>query len=123
MTLTDDAASFLAEYEARTNAQDIGPWSELIAEDATYWFTSGSHVGKQAVVEAVAHNFGLIEDETYRISDAEWIHRGPDLAVVRYRFDWHGVVRGQPAAGNGRGTNVMTRTRGRWQMVHEHLSS
>lgn len=123
MSLTDDAASFLAEYERRTNAHDVDAWADLIAEDATYWFTNGSHVGKRAVVDAVAYNFRAIEDETYRISEIEWVHRADDVAVVRYRFDWHGVIDGHAASGNGRGTNVMLRRDGRWQMTHEHLSA
>lgn len=117
-----DAVSFLAEYERRTNAHDIDAWVELIAEDATYWFTNGSHVGKQAVVDAVAHNFRVIEDETYRISDVEWVHQGDDIAVVCYRFDWHGTHSGKPASGSGRGTNVMVCRGGHWEMTHEHLS-
>ena len=103
MNLSDDAVSFLAEYERRTNAHDIEAWGELIAEDATYWFTNGTHVGKRAVIEAVAHNFRVIEDETYRISDVEWVHLADDVAVVRYRFDWRGIHDGQPARGSGRG--------------------
>ncbi|SKA80846.1 protein of unknown function [Agreia bicolorata] len=123
MSLTDDATSFLAEYERRTNAHDIDAWSELIAGDATYWFTNGTHVGKRAIVDAVAYNFRVIEDETYRISDVEWVHRADDIAVVRYRFSWAGLQDGQPASGSGRGTNVMSRRDGRWQMTHEHLSA
>ncbi|KJC63549.1 YybH family protein [Agreia bicolorata] len=123
MSLTADADSFLAEYERRTNAHDIDAWSELIAEDATYWFTNGTHVGKRAIVDAVAYNFRVIEDETYRISDVEWVHRADDIAVVRYRFNWTGLQNGQPASGSGRGTNVMSRRDGRWQMTHEHLSA
>ncbi|MCN0154493.1 nuclear transport factor 2 family protein [Salinispora arenicola] len=30
---------------------------------------------------------------------------------------------GQPRSGGGRGTNVLARRDGSWQMVHEHLSS
>lgn len=117
-----DAASFLTEYERRTNAHDIDTWAELIAEDATYWFTNGTHVGKQAIVDAVAYNFRVIQDEIYSIANIEWVHQGDDIAVVRYRFSWHGMQDGQPASGNGRGTNVMTCRDGRWMMTHEHLS-
>jgi ketosteroid isomerase-like protein len=123
MSLTEDAVSFLAEYERRTNAHDIDSWAKLVAEDATYWFTNGTHVGKQAIVDAVASNFRAIEDETYRISEIEWVYRTDDVAVVRYRFHWHGIIDGQPASGNGKGTTVMLRRDGRWQMTHEHLSA
>jgi uncharacterized protein (TIGR02246 family) len=122
MSRIDDPVTFLKEYEQRTNAHDVGAWSELIADDATYWFTNGTHVGKQAIVDAVAYNFRVITEETYRISDVEWVHSGDDVAVVRYRFDWVGIQDGRTARGSGRGTNVMSRREGHWLMTHEHLS-
>lgn len=73
-------------------------------------------------MDAVAHDFRVIEDEVYRISGVEWVHEGEDVAVVRYVFSWHGTVDGRPASGSGRGTNVMSRRDGRWQMIHEHVS-
>lgn len=122
MSATGDATAFLAEYERRTNSHDVDSWSDLVADDATYWFTNGSHVGKAAIVAAVAHNFRVIENEVYRISEVEWVVQTTDLAVVRYRFSWHGIQAGKPSSGDGRGTNVMVRREDHWQMMHEHLS-
>lgn len=122
MTISGDATQFLDEYARRTNAHDVDAWSELIADEATYWFTNGTHRGKSAVVAAVAHNFRVIEDEVYEISNVEWIHDDGLIAVVRYRFAWQGTQDGVPARGEGRGTNVMTRRDDTWKMIHEHLS-
>ena len=63
----------MQEYERITNCHQIGPWSELVADDATYWFTTGSYSGKDAVVAAVARSFDVIRDEDYRISGVEWV--------------------------------------------------
>ncbi|WP_307215400.1 nuclear transport factor 2 family protein [Microbacterium sp. SORGH_AS_0888] len=123
MSTSDDAADFLREYERRTNAHGIEALCELIADDATYWFTDGSHRGVDAIAAAISETFRTIPDEIYRISDVEWVHVAEDAATVRYRFDWAGTIDGRPASGSGRGTNVMTRVHGRWLMQHEHLSS
>ncbi|QNE18630.1 nuclear transport factor 2 family protein [Kribbella qitaiheensis] len=122
MTVRAELVEFWREYERRTNGHLVGPWGELLAEDAVYWFTTGSFVGRAAVMEAVEHNFRVIEDEVYRISDVEWVAAAEDSAVVRYRFSWVGVQDGQEISGAGRGTNVMVRRDGRWLMLHEHLS-
>lgn len=123
MAVDSDAASFLIEYERRTNAHNVDAWAELIAPEATYWFTNGSHRGKDRVVAAVAHNFDVIKDEIYAITDVEWVTSAPDSAVVRYRFNWTGTQDGKPLSGSGRGTNVMIRRDNRWLMIHEHLST
>lgn len=109
----------MQEYERITNRHEIGPWGELVADDATYWFTTGSYSGRDAIVAAVAHNFDVIRDEDYRISDVEWVAGGEDFAVARYRFAWTGLRDGKPASGSGRGTNVLVKRSGRWQMAHE----
>jgi ketosteroid isomerase-like protein len=113
---------FLGEYCERTNARDLSRWRELVAEDATYWFTDGSFVGIDAIVAAVERTYAAIQDEVYTISDVQWVCASDESAVARYRFHWVGLVDGERREGRGRGTNVMVKRDGRWQMVHEHLS-
>jgi hypothetical protein len=36
---------------------------------------------------------------------------------------WSGLVGGEARSGQGRGTNVIVKTRTRWQIKHEHLST
>ena len=114
--------AFMKDYERLTNRHDAEAWCELIAQDATYWFTTGSFVGKDAVKAAVKHNFDVIDDEVYRIDDVEWVTVTEDTAVVRYRFNWVGYQVGEQISGAGRGTNVMVKRDGQWPMLHEHLS-
>jgi ketosteroid isomerase-like protein len=114
---------FIRTYERATNSHDITQLIPLIAPGAVYWFSDGSHHGREAVLTAIAETFATIRDEIYQISDLEWITYSDQHAVCRYRFAWTGTVDGQVRSGNGRGTNVLTNNAGTWQMLHEHLSA
>ena len=113
----------MGAYERVTNGHEIEQIAPLIAEEAVYWFSDGSHRGREAVLAAISATFAAIRDEVYRISELEWVACRPDYAVCRYRFSWAGVVEGQRRSGRGRGTNVVVKRGGNWQMLHEHLSS
>ncbi|WP_030927589.1 YybH family protein [Streptomyces sp. NRRL B-24720] len=114
---------FIRIYEQATNSHDITRLVPLIAPDAVYWFSDGSHRGREAVLSAISKTFAAIRDEIYRIDDLEWIAHGNDHAVCRYRFTWTGTIDGRPRSGSGRGTNVLVSNAGTWQMHHEHLSA
>jgi ketosteroid isomerase-like protein len=116
-------SAFVRAYEQATNSHDLAQVAPLIAPEAVYWFSDGSHHGRDAVLAAIAETFATIHDETYQIADLEWIAISDTHAVCRYRFTWAGNVNGQPASGSGRGTNVLINSDGAWQMLHEHLST
>lgn len=120
---TDALTTFVRAYEQATNSHDIARLAPLIAPEAVYWFSDGSHRGRRAVLAAIAETFATIRDEVYRIHDLEWIAQSSNHAVCRYRFTWNGTIDGQPKSGSGRGTNVLVNTDGTWQMLHEHLSA
>lgn len=119
----DAPSAFIRAYEQATNSHDVTQLAPLIAPNAVYWFSDGSHRGRDAVLAAIAETFTTIRDEVYRIDDLEWITVDRDQAVCRYRFAWTGTVGGHPRSGGGRGTNVLVSTDGTWQMLHEHLSA
>jgi ketosteroid isomerase-like protein len=121
--LTAELTVFMASYERATNHHDIARVAAMIAADATYWFTDGSFRGRPEIMEAIARTFATIQDEIYWIRDLEWVCVGQETAACRYRFGWTGVVGGRGRAGQGRGTNVIVRRDGAWQMLHEHLSA
>ena len=121
--LADGPSRFLRAYEKATNTHDITQVAPFIASDAVYWFSDGSHRGRDAVLVAIAETFATIRDEVYRIEEVEWVSVSAGHAVCRYRFAWTGTVNGQPKSGRGRGTNVLVNTDGTWQMLHEHLSA
>ncbi|WP_052397095.1 YybH family protein [Streptomyces sp. NRRL F-5123] len=118
-----ELTAFLRRYEQAANSHDVDRVMPLIAEDAVYWFTDGSHRGRAEIAGALARTFAAIREETYEISDVEWVVLAPAHAVCRYRFRWTGVVGGRTRSGTGRGTNVVVRRDGGWKMLHEHLSS
>ena len=121
--LAAELTAVLRQYEQATNSHDIDLVMPLIAEDAVYWFSDGSHEGLDQIAGAITRTFDVIRDETYEISDLEWVVLADDHAVCRYRFFWTGTVDGQPRSGKGRGTNVLVKRDGAWKMQHEHLSS
>jgi ketosteroid isomerase-like protein len=116
-------AAFVRAYEQATNSHDIAQLAPLIAPEAVYWFTDGSHRGGGDILAAIAATFAAIRDEIYQIADLEWIAVSSNHAVCRYRFSWTGTVNGQSRSGSGRGTNVLVNSDGTWQMLHEHLST
>ena len=120
---TAELTAFLRRYEAANNTHDFEYVAPLISPDATYLFSEGTYRGLAEIRAAVERTFATIQDETYRITDLEWVAVSAELAVCTYRFTWQGVIDGEPASGQGRGTNVITWRDGEWRMRYEHLSS
>lgn len=114
--------AFLKEYERTTNTHDFNSVRPLIADNAVYFFSERTLNGVDEIERAFAETWERIKDETYSISDVNWIALSSDTAVCIYTFNWEGMVEGTRKSGSGRGTNVLVKTDGKWQMVHEHLS-
>ncbi|SEO62692.1 protein of unknown function [Actinacidiphila rubida] len=117
-----EVTAFMARYEQAANRRVVEDLAPLIAPDATYWFSDGSHQGRGEILAAIARTFATISDEVYEITALEWVVVSARHAVCRYRFSWTGQVEGRPRSGRGRGTSVLTRHGGTWQIQHEHLS-
>jgi ketosteroid isomerase-like protein len=120
--LATEVTTFMAEYERAANSHDVERVLPWIADDATYWFTDGSYRGREEVAGALERTFGTIHGEVYEIRNLEWVTLTDGHAACRYRFRWRGVVDGQRRSGRGRGTNVLVKRNGAWQVQHEHLS-
>ncbi len=114
--------AFISEYERRTNTHQFAQVAELIAEDAVYWFSSGSYRDLSEIGAAFEATWKLIQNEVYTISEVEWLTVGEDSATVLYRYHWKGLIDGKESQGFGRGTNVLRKTKSGWKIVHEHLS-
>ncbi|HEY3503834.1 MAG TPA: nuclear transport factor 2 family protein [Actinocatenispora sp.] len=120
----DDPTGFMRRYEQATNTHDVARVAALIADDASYWFTDGSHHGIDEITAAIGRTFATITDEVYRLHDLTWVAAGRDVAACRYRFTWTGAVAGRRTAGSGRGTSILIRADdGDWRVQHEHLSA
>lgn len=117
------ARDVLAAYADRINLQDFDQLADLIAPDATFWFTSGTHAGIAAIRVAFEATWTTMgKDEHYWLDQEEWIAEGDNAAACIYRFNWTTISDGQPISGSGRGTTVLKRVGDRWWIVHEHLS-
>lgn len=112
---------FIANYERGLAAQSWSAIAPLIHERCVVTFNEGTHVGKPQVEAAFRKTFALIKDETYTIRNIHWVQETETSAVLTYEFDWSGKINGQPASGSGRGTSVLTRQSGSWQLLCEHL--
>ena len=117
------AADFLAEYIQLTNSHRFDRLAPLIAENAVFWFSSGSYRGLSAIRAAFERTWGLIQDEVYAVEDVEWLAVDESTAACLYTFRWHGIIDGTPREGSGRGTTILRRHNDHWRVVHEHLSA
>jgi len=117
----DTPEEFLAAYEQALATQDWEQVAPLIHERCTAVFSEDTYIGKSEVEQAFRRTFNLIQDETYRISNIQWLDRSGEYAICLYDFAWSGIINGQPASGGGRGTAVLKWEDGRWQLLCEHL--
>jgi len=112
---------FIHQYEKALATQQWENVAPLIHEDCVATFSEGTYKGKAEVEQAFRRTFALIQDETYAISNVHWVQKTETIAVLVYNFSWSGVINGQAASGSGRGTSVLTKQDGEWQLICEHL--
>lgn len=114
-------AEFMVQYEKALGTQSWALVEPLMDEAVSVTFSTGTFQGKEAVKQVFEHNFSVLESEDYRMSDLSWVHEGADHAVCQFVFSWKGIIRGEPAAGSGRGTSVLIKRAGDWKLLTEHL--
>ncbi|MEW6086378.1 MAG: nuclear transport factor 2 family protein [Chloroflexota bacterium] len=113
---------FIRAYEGALATQDWGQVEPLMHSEACVTFSNGTvHKGRGEVQKAFEKNFSLIKDETYSITNVHWVHKGKETAVYLFDFNWSGIINDQPASGGGRGTSVLIKNNGSWQLLVEHL--
>lgn len=122
-TLIAELNLFLKRYEDATNTHDFEQVAELIAEDAVYWFTDSSCEGIAAIRAYFDKGFATVKEEVYSIRGVRWIAQSDTVSTCTYEFHWQGYIDGELREGGGRGTNVLVKRDGRWQIIHEHLST
>ncbi|MGV8856386.1 MAG: YybH family protein [Devosia sp.] len=113
----------MALYAERINAHRFALVAPLIAPDAVFWFSDGSHKGIDAIERAFAATWATLHDEAYWLEDRRWLTRDGASAVCLYRFCWTASIDGTARSGGGRGTSVLERRSDGWVIVHEHLSA
>jgi len=116
------AEDFIKAYEQALATQDWGQVEPLIHPDACVTFSNGTvHKGRAQVKKAFEHNFSLIKDEKYSMTNVHWVLKNVKTAVYLFDFNWSGVINGKPARGAGRGTSVLVKEGDKWQLLVEHL--
>ncbi|MFN8287543.1 MAG: nuclear transport factor 2 family protein [Chitinophagales bacterium] len=113
---------FIERYKTALATQQWQQVAPLICSDACVTFSTGAvHKGIAAIEQAYRHNFSVIKNEEYKVSDVEWLHKEVDIAVYVFLFEWKGLIGGKPASGAGRGTCVIRKEADGWKLLAEHL--
>jgi ketosteroid isomerase-like protein len=113
---------FIHAYEQALAAQDWSRVEPLVHPNACVTFSNGAvHKGISQVKAAFEKNFSFIKDEEYSISNVHWVLKSDETAVYLFDFHWSGVINDKPASGSGRGTSVLIKENGKWQLLVEHL--
>ena len=118
----EEPADFLKRYENATNTHNFENVRPLVAPNATYFFSDETLNRIDEIGDAFERTWNRIQNESYLISNVEWVSVETKSAVCTYQFNWSGLVNGVEKSGEGRGTNVLVKTDVGWQMAHEHLS-
>ena len=115
---------FIRAYENALATQGWHHVEPLVHTDACVTFSNGTvHKGKAEVQRAFEKNFSLIKDETFSIANVHWVLKSPETAVYLFEFSWSGIINEKPASGSGRGTCVLIKEAGKWQLLIEHLGT
>jgi len=113
---------FIHAYENALATQNWNQVEPLVHADACVTFSNGKvHKGKAEVQKAFEKNFSLIKDEKYSIANVHWVMKNSETAVYLFEFSWSGIINEKPASGSGRGTCVLIKEAGKWQLLIEHL--
>jgi hypothetical protein len=111
----------LQKYELAIASQSWASIEPLMHQDVCVTFSDGTYKGLQEVKSAFERNFALIIDEKYKISNVHWAYISNTEAVCLLNFNWKGIIDGELCSGGGRGTSVLIKNNGKWQIITEHL--
>lgn len=116
------AREIFENYKIEINSHDFNRLEPLISKDCKFWFSSGTYEGIVSTRQAFERTWGIIQNETYTVSDVNWICEGDHSAVCTFTFHWIGDVDGERLSGTGRGTSCFRLEDKTWKIIHEHLS-
>lgn len=74
----------MAAYAERINQHDFSLLALLIAENAVFWFSSGSYVGLDQARRAFERTWQRLQNETYWLESLTWIVKGDQAASYTY---------------------------------------
>jgi ketosteroid isomerase-like protein len=120
--MTTSPQEALVGYVAATNSHDFREVAARLGENAVFFFGDRSCRSRDEIRDYFERAWATVVDEDYSAHEVEWLSVTADAATAIYRYEWSGLIDGAPARGQGRATNVFTRSGDRWLLVHEHLS-
>ena len=121
-SLPKDLENFMKTYEQVANKRNFDLIEPFIANDALFWFSDGAFKGIKQIRSAFENTWRNLQDEVYTISEVNWLIQTDTSAVCIYKFLSESTFQDQRVSFRGRGTNVLSKIDGKWQITHEHLS-
>ncbi|KYG25572.1 YybH family protein [Alkalihalobacillus trypoxylicola] len=113
----------LKQYIEATNTHKFENVKEMLHPHAVFWFTDKSCSNLEDIESYFTNAWDVIKDEVYRATDVKWITTNEQSATCLYTYQYEGYYKGQYVEGSGRATNVFIWYKGKWKLIHEHLSA
>jgi hypothetical protein len=121
----ESVVQFLNRFEEVAGTEDFSLIRAMIHERAVFRFNDGDFIGReaiQAVFEKTWKGSAGVKKERFYLSDIVVLSVDRASATATYTYHWEGSQQGRPFRIQGRGTRVLVLERGRFQIIHEHLS-
>lgn len=115
--------STLEMYIKATNSHEFQNVQAVISENAIYYFSDKICSTIEEIKDYFESSWNLIKEEVYSTSNVQWLHRSGDSASCIYFYHYEGVIDGKFIQGSGKATNIFEKIKGKWYLLHEHLSS
>ncbi|MDX5481320.1 MAG: nuclear transport factor 2 family protein [Hymenobacteraceae bacterium] len=117
-----ELSAFITAYVKATNSHDFSQVAPLLFPEAVYWFNRDESQGIAAIRENFERTWRYLPDEVYGIESITWLSIEKNSATCIYTYTYQGTHDGKPVKGSGRGTSILVKQNGKWQIAHEHLS-
>jgi ketosteroid isomerase-like protein len=124
-SMENDVVQFLHNFEALAEKEDFNLIRDKIHERAYFRFNDGDFRGReaiQAVFEKTWRGDPSVKKARFYLSDIVVLTMDRQTATATYTYNWEGSQGDKQFRIQGRGTRVLTRESGPWQIIHEHLS-
>jgi ketosteroid isomerase-like protein len=116
---------FLNRFEEIAEKEDFNLLQDMIHESAFFRFNDGDFFGRKAVQAAFEKTWKSgsgTKKERFYLSDIVVLSVDHASATATYTYNWEGSQDGRQFRIQGRGTRVLVVEKGRFQIIHEHLS-
>jgi ketosteroid isomerase-like protein len=116
----DEILAAIDTYDSAWNHRDTTTVAALLADDYTYFSSTGRLLPRAETLGFLASSDYILE--TAERSELEVTYLTRETAVVSSRWRGHGTWQGEPFSDDQRCSLVLGRAAGRWQLVAEHCT-